>query len=206
MSIVAAAVCPMAPLLFPHLSGLTDAVAALRQAAVAAVRDAVAGVDEVVVLAPVGGREAPGDWRDPSQPAPANGVPVPLAVQVADQLLELAFCPLPTTYVEVPGEVTLPEGQVALLVMGDGAAARSQTAPGHLDDRSFEYDDQVAALLEAGDGVGLTRLDEQLGADLLATGRLSWPELGRLMPHARARLRFRDDPFGVSYFVASWRA
>ena len=205
MTVLAAAVVPMTPLLFRHLSGLSDPLAQLREACVATVREAVADAEEVVVLAPVAGREAPGDWRDPSLPARADAEPVPLAVQVADQLLELAWCALPTTYAVLPGVVTIPDRRVALLVMGDGAAARGEGAPGHVDERSFGYDDHVAHLLAAGDGVGLTDLDEGVGAELLATGRLSWPMLGRLMPEARAELRYRDDPFGLSYFVALWR-
>jgi hypothetical protein len=39
----------------------------------------------------------------------------------------------------------------------------------------------------------------------MATGRWTWPELGRLLPRAQAELRWRGDPFGVSYFVALWR-
>ncbi len=205
--VVAAAICPMTPLIFRHLSGLADPVHELREAAVAAVREAVVEADHVVVLAPVEGREAPADWRDPSLPARDHQEPVPLAVQVADQLLELAFCPLPTTYAELPGVVALPaDSRVALLVMGDGAAARRDGAPGYIDQRSFVYDDRVAELLAAGDGTGLTELDEGVGAELLATGRLSWPLLGRLMPEADAELTFRDDPFGLSYFVALWRS
>jgi hypothetical protein len=206
MSVVAAAVLPMTPLLFRHLSGLADPVAELREACVATVRDAVVEAEEVVVLAPVVGREAPADWRDPTLPGRADREPVPLSVQVADQLLELAFCALPTTYAHLPGVVTIPEGRrVALLVMGDGAAARRDGAPGHVDERSFRYDDHVAGLLEAGDGLGLTELDEHVAAELMVTGRVSWPLLGRLMPEARAELRFRDDPFGLTYFVALWR-
>ena len=56
MSVVAAAVCPMTPLLFQHLSGVADPLVELRDAAVQAVRDATAGADEGVVLAPLGGR------------------------------------------------------------------------------------------------------------------------------------------------------
>lgn len=205
MNVVSAAVCPMTPLLFRHLSGLADPLAGLREAAVSAVRDAVAGADEVLVLVPVAGREAPGDWRDPSRSGPVHGEPLPLATQVARHLLDLSGCPLPTTYAELPGEVPEPAGRIALLVMGDGAAARSQAAPGHIDDRSFGYDDHVATLLASGDGAGLTGLDETLGAELMATGRLTWPVLGRLVPQADAELRYRDDPFGLTYFVALWR-
>ena len=207
MSVVAAAVCPMTPLLFRHLSGLADPLAELREAAVAAVRDATAGADEVVVLAPIGGREAPGDWRDPSHSGPVHGEPLSLAEQVGRHLLGLAGCTLPVTCVEVPGLVAAPQGvKVALLVLGDGAAARRNGAPGYIDERSFPYDDHLAALLGDGDGTGLTQLDEKLGAELLATGRLSFPVLGSLMPQADAELRWRGDPLGLTYFVALWRA
>jgi hypothetical protein len=207
MSVISAAVCPMTPLIFRHLSGVADPLAELRDAAVQGVVDATAGADEVVVLAPVGGREAPGDWRDPSHSGPVHGEPRSLAEQVGRHLLALAGCTLPTTYVEVPGLVAVPrDTSVALLVMGDGAAARRDGAPGYIDDRSFGYDDHVASLLESGDGAGLTELDEELGAELMATGRLSFPVLGNLMPRADAELRWRGDPLGLTYFVALWRA
>ena len=206
MSVLAAAVCPMTPLLFRHLSGQADPLAELRDAAVTAVRDATAGADEVVVLAPIGGREAPGDWRDPSHSGPVHGEPRSLAEQVGRHLLALADCTLPVTCVEVPGLVAAPQdANVALLVLGDGAAARRDGAPGYIDERSFAYDDHLAALLGDGDGTGLTQLDEKLGAELLATGRLSFPVLGSLMPRADAELRWRGDPLGLTYFVALWR-
>ena len=123
-----------------------------------AVRDATAGADEVVVLAPIGGREAPGDWRDPSHSGPVHGEPRSLAEQVGRHLLALADCTLPVTCVEVPGLVAAPQdANVALLVLGDGAAARRDGAPGYIDERSFAYDDHLAALLGDGDGTGLTR-------------------------------------------------
>jgi hypothetical protein len=206
MSVLAAAVCPMTPLLFRHLSGVADPLAELREAAVAAVREATADADEVVVLAPVGGREAPGDWRDPSHSGPAQGVPLSLAEQVGRHLLGVAECTLPATYVEVPGVVAVPQdGRVALLVLGDGAAARRDGAPGYIDERSFAYDDAVAAALAAGDADGLATLDVDLGAELLATGRLTWPVVGAAFRPETAELSWRGDPFGLSYFVALWR-
>ncbi len=226
MRVVSAAVCPMTPLVMRHLSGIADPVVELRDAAVSAVRDAIAGADQVLVLCPVDGREAPGDWRDPSHSGPAHGEPVSLAAQVAAELLDLADCSLPTAYADLPGEPSAPggqrsgqpvglgaweellddpEGAVAVLVMGDGAAARGEGAPGHVDERSFGYDDHLAALLEAGDGAGLTALDEVLGAELLATCRWTFPALGTLVPRADAELRWRGDPFGLTYFVALWR-
>lgn len=216
IDVTTAVVCPMTPLLFRHLSGLADPLAELRVAAVAAVSEALADADEVLVLCPVGGREAPGDWRDPAHSGPVHGEPRSLAAQVAEHVLALAGCTLPTAYADVPGDsadpglLQDPDARVALLVMGDGAAARRDGAPGHIDERSYPYDDHLARLLADGDGAGLRSLDPAdapgLGAELLATGRWTFPVLGELMPRAaRAELRYRDDPFGLTYLVALWR-
>lgn len=205
LHVVSAVVCPMTPLLMRHLAGRADPLRELRGAAVAAVREALDGADAVLVLCPVGGREAPADWRDPSRPVVPGSAARPLAASVASHVLGLAGCGLPVAWAGVPGELPEVDGRVALLVMGDGAAARGQGAPGHVDDRSFPYDDELAALLAAGDGAGLTRLDAALGAELLATGRLSLPVLGQLVPAAEGQLRRREDPFGLTYFVALWR-
>jgi len=207
MTVVSAAFVPMTPLLLRHLSGAADPLADLREAAVTAVRDACAGAGRVVVLCPVGGREAPREWHDPSAPGQADARS--LAAQVGDHLLGLAGVTLPQRYVDVDGR--LPDGlapaadREALLVLGDGAAARGQGAPGHVDERSFGFDDHVAALIEAGDGAGLAAIDRDLAGDLLATGRLSWPVAGTLLPAAEGELRWRGDPFGLTYLVALWR-
>jgi len=203
---VAAAFCPLTPLLFRHLSGVDDAVADLRTSAVSAVRDAVEGADSVVVLVPVGGREAPAAWFDPSGVLPGGAA---LGEQVGRHLLDLAGCTLPTSYVEVRARDVSPplpgSDATALLVLGDGAAARRDGAPGYIDERSFAYDDRVADLLAKGDADGLRELDGDLGAALLATGRLTWPVAASALQPAAAELRWRGDPFGLSYFVALWR-
>jgi hypothetical protein len=221
VNVTGVAFVPMTPLMFRHLSGAADPLAELRDAAVQAVRDACEGAAQVVVLCPVGGREAPGDWRDPSHSGAVHGEPRSLAAQVGAHLLALAGGgPGTTSFAEVDDpdgfhvstastveadgiEVELP---LALVVLGDGAAARGQGAPGHIDDRSFAYDDRVAELLAAGDATGLAGLDATLGAELMATGRLSWPAVATFVPKAaEAELRWRGDPFGLSYFVAVWR-
>jgi hypothetical protein len=203
VSTVAAAFVPMSPLLFAHLGGATDPLAELRSAAVDAVRSAVEGADAVVVLVPVAGREAPAAWWDPSGVVPGG---TPLGGQVGRHLLELAGCALPTTYVEVTGPALLTgTDRTAVIVVGDGAAARRDGAPGYVDERSFAYDDAVAAALAAGDADGLATLDVDLGAELLATGRLTWPVVGAAFRPETAELSWRGDPFGLSYFVALWR-
>lgn len=216
MNIVSAAFVPMAPLLFRHLSGAADPVAGLREASVAAVSRACVGATEVVVLCPVGGREAPGEWHDPSRTLPLHGEPRSLAAQVGEHLLALAGVALPATYVEctdgavsgeqIPSRLLSAERQVALVVLGEGAAARSQGAPGHIDERSFPYDDALAAALAAGDvGALATLAGAPEAADLLVTGRHTWPVAAALVPRADgSRLEHRSDPFGLTYVVATW--
>lgn len=225
---------PMTPLLFRHLSGPADPVAELRGAAVDAVRQACQHAEQVLVLCPVGGREAPGDWHDPSRARPVHGGPRSLAEQVGEHLLELAGVEAPASYLEctegAPGGKRAGDvsgegldvwralrtasdasgctslGKAALLVLGDGAAARSQGAPGHIDDRSFPYDDAVASALEAGDATALAELAARPeAAELLVTGRHTWPVAVSLLPTvAQARLTHRSDPFGLTYVVATW--
>ena len=223
MSPVSAAFVPMSPLLFAHLGGATDPLAGLRSAAVDAIRSAVADAATVVVLVPVGGREAPVAWWDPSGVVPGG---TPLGSQVGAHLLELAGCSLPTSYLEVPARDVTPQlrpndtatadldvipaqlrgtDTAALLVLGDGAAARRDGAPGYIVERSCAYDDAVAAALAAGDTDGLAALDADLGAELLATGRLTWPVAAAAFRPETAELCWRGDPLGLSYFVALWR-
>ncbi|MDT4891090.1 MAG: hypothetical protein QOE97_125 [Pseudonocardiales bacterium] len=95
---------------------------------------------------------------------------------------------------------------IALLVMGDGTARRSERAPGHLDERAVPFDDAVAAALRSGDATALENLQPGLGAELLAAGVPAWRAAGRLLKGTShsAHLNYYDDPFGVAYFVATW--
>lgn len=214
MKVSGVAFVPMTPLLFRHLSGQADSLAELREAAVEAVREACRDASQVLVLCPVGGREAPGDWRDPTHSGAVHGQPRSLAEQVGAHLLALAAVDLPAAYAEATdGLIDQPlldaedAGDVALVVLGDGAAARSQGAPGHIDERSFPFDDHVADALSAGDGAALDALAQAPEApELLVSGRHAWPVLAGLVPKAsEAALTWRGDPFGLSYFVAVWR-
>ena len=72
--------------------------------------------------------------------------------------------------------------RIAALVMGDGSACRSLKAPGYFD--------------------------QNLATELLAAGGQVWPFAARVVATEpqrwRGELRYRDDPYGVSYFVALW--
>jgi len=197
---VKAAVVPMTPLLVRSESGLADPVDELREAAIDAVRELASGVDRIVALCPVGIVGAPGEYWWPSGRAGEG----PLSVQLAGHLVELAEVDVDLVVVLVSQVGAVPDAE-ALLVLGDGTARRGQAAPGFIDERSFPFDDLIADALEAGDADALSRLDQDLAAELLVTGRHTFAMLGAAMEPVEADLRWRDDPFGMSYFVASWR-
>jgi hypothetical protein len=98
------------------------------------------------------------------------------------------------------------DGDIALLVMGDGSARRSTAAPGYLDDRAADFDGAVVAALGSGDGLQLATIDAGLGAELLAAGVPAWRAAGQLLGTERyaAQVRYDDAPYGVGYFVAAW--
>jgi hypothetical protein len=100
----------------------------------------------------------------------------------------------------------LDDGDIALLVMGDGSARRSMAAPGYLDDRAAGFDAAVVAALGSGEGRQLAGVDAALGAELLAAGVPAWRCAGQLLGTERyaAQLRYDDAPYGVGYFVAAW--
>lgn len=95
---------------------------------------------------------------------------------------------------------------VGLLVVGDGAATHSATAPGHLDGRAGPFDAAVATALRTADRAALAELDAGLAAELLVAGRAPWQVLaaatgGRAW---RGELLHSSVPFGVAYHVAIW--
>jgi hypothetical protein len=224
----AAVLCPHPPLLLRELGGAQDAVADLRRSAVAALCGAIESADRVVV---VGSHDEPGTW-DPETPVdvrrfgttgerlPRPGLP--LSLGVGTRLLADAGWTGPvelvaTTWDADQGRVDAladdlagrPDGTV-LLLLGDGSARRSDTAPGYLDERAFPFDEVVAKALSDGDAVALRDLDARLAEELMVLGGTVLRVLGAVGARQgsappRAALTYRDDPFGVSYFVATWR-
>jgi hypothetical protein len=87
------------------------------------------------------------------------------------------------------------------LVVANGSARRTEKAPGHLDERSFAFDDGLREWLF---GQGAPP-DPALAAELLAstTGFALMAE--RVAPWAQPVVDFDDDPFGVQYWVLRWQ-
>lgn len=219
------ALCPHPPLLLRELSGREDAVPALRAACRAAVADLLGpGPDQVVAVGPgdrTGRVEAglPVDVRRFGTTGPRIAGPaLPPSLGVARRLLDDGGWAGPISLLTVSWDVGADElagladdllnrPGVALLLLGDGSACRGEKAPGFLDERSFGFDDAVAAALAAGDPAPLRDLDDALATELMVGGRSVFRLLGLLggrRPPSHAELRHREDPYGVSYLVARW--
>lgn len=217
--------CPHPPLLVRGLGGQQDPGAELRDACHAAVSRMVAAhPDRVVVVGPA---DDPGPWDGlaldrrrfgTTLPRPGTARSLPLSLGIGRMLLDDCGWADGTELVGVgwdaPGRelqgvvdrMTAAPGPTGLLLLGDGSARRGEKAPGFLDPRAFGYDDLVAEALASADAAALRDLDVDLGRELMVGGRSVFRLLGLLAGDrpVTATLDFRDDPFGVSYFVARW--
>lgn len=221
--ISAVAFCPHPPLLVPQVAhGAAAELDALRAACRTAINRAASSAPQLVVLG-VGERSARYAPNARGSLA-AYGVPIeiplgsdepgpvglPLSLTIAAYLLRDALGPdcgavgysISARERQSPA---LDDTPVALLVMGDGSARRSTTAPGYLDERAAGFDADVAAALSSGRGDCLA-IDGWLADQLLAAGAPAWNAAGRLLRGRSfdAELLYEDAPYGVGYFVAVW--
>ncbi|MDR1998683.1 MAG: hypothetical protein LBQ06_01915 [Frankiaceae bacterium] len=107
---------------------------------------------------------------------------------------------------DLPG--LLDAGDWALVVMGDGSARPRGRSPGAPDAPApAPLDDTVARALSDGDCGALAALDSSAAARLLCAGAPAWIAAGGLLAGAcwEATLGYAGAPYGVAYFVASWR-
>ncbi|HWC45290.1 MAG TPA: hypothetical protein VG868_04175 [Casimicrobiaceae bacterium] len=217
------AFCPHPPLLVPQVAhGAAAELDDLRAACRTAIKRAASSAPQLVVLG-VGERSARYAPNARGSLA-AYGVPIeiplgsdepgpvglPLSLTIAAYLLRDALGPdcgavgysISARERQSPA---LDDTPVALLVMGDGSARRSTTAPGYLDERAAGFDADVAAALSSGRGDCLA-IDGWLADQLLAAGAPAWNAAGRLLRGRSfdAELLYEDAPYGVGYFVAVW--
>ena len=217
MSVVAAAVVPSSPMLVPDVStGAAHEVGALRVAADEAVARLVAVGAEAVVVLGSGPRAA----YPHGSAGTFAGFGVPLRVCLGDDVGEPATLPLPlcvgawflartraaavTAGVTVDGDWSSPDVDVALLVVADGTACRTEKAPGAFDPRAAVYDGEIAAALAVGDGSALCGLDPALAAELHVGGLPALRALGALPGPWNAELLAHEGGHGVGSFVAYW--
>lgn len=199
-------------MLIPEVAaGAADDLASLRSACDAAVSGLLALEPERVVV--IGAGELAAD-RDESAGGTfasygvdlhvgGEGSELPLSLAVGAWLLDRAGWTGPRTYSTGTPDIG---GRVALLVMADGSAKRSTSAPGFLDDRAEAFDASIATALAVGNADALASLDAELGAALWAAGTPALRTLGELTKGAdiTASLRVDVAPYGVGYWVADW--
>lgn len=230
--LVAATVCPQAPLLVPALApGAPAAVKTLRAHVAAAVADLVATEPSQVVV--VATSDTAGRWGSHSGgtfapygvPATSGGPnrTLPLSLTLGAFLLDQAGWSEDRTYVAVPTdapaadcgrtgrELARDPEPTALLILGDGSAKRGTASPGYFDDRAAGFDRTVSKALADGDAGALMRIDADLADQLWASGRAAWQVLAgaAAQEHQRgvavtAQLRYDDAPLGVGYLLADW--
>jgi hypothetical protein len=237
--IIAAALCPAPPLLARELTGQAEVLPELRGACAAAVSSLLAvGADEIVIVGPgeltaTWSREdylnlrayAPGvaPRPDPEHATErGTGRPeLPLALGIGARLLDESGYDGPRGMWSITGtaspaecarlgkDLAAPVERVALLVMGDGSARRSVSAPGYLDERAGPFDAEVERAVREGDIPALAALDPDLAHDLMVSGRSAWQVLAAALAAALADGELRPDilycdaPFGVGYLVAT---
>jgi hypothetical protein len=220
--LTSAAVCPHPPLLVPEVAcGAAPELEDLRAACAEAVRRLTGDLVVVVGSGPVTrdfGRDATGSLR-PYGPdlRVGDGDPVlPLSLTIGRWLLggrsalyrAVAHDATADSCVRLGAELAGLAGRVALLVMGDGSACRTERAPGYLDERAEGFDAGVARALAEADAGALSGIDPALAADLHAAGRAPWQVLAGAAHDGRftGTLLADEAPYGVGYLVASWVA
>jgi len=216
-----AAFCPHPPLLVPEVArGAAAELDPLRLACRTAIRRVAVPGRPIVVLGAgpqwlaygaavrgsLAGYGVNGDVPlGADEPGP---VELPLSLTIAAWLLRDALGPGcgATGWAVGPDEGELVvDADAALLVMGDGSARRSVSAPGYYDGRAEAFDAGVAAALRAGDAAGL-RADVEVGDELLAAGARTWRAAADLLDGRpwNAELLYDAAPYGVGYLVAAW--
>ena len=223
----AVAVCPQPPLLFRELAGTQDAAEELRAACHRAVSQVLTAAPDVVVV--IGGDGRTAAWDATLGPAPGGfGGPaggrragLPLSLGVGRRLLEEAGWAGTVELRGVAWDASLEDAEalgeeqasreddVVLLVLGEGSARRGDKAPGYVDDRAFGYDAETGRALAEGDPAALLAQDAWLADELMAGGRAAFQVMAAAVRAQggtpQATVGYSDDPFGVMYFVVTWR-
>jgi hypothetical protein len=220
--LISVAFVPATPLLVPLIAqGAAHELTELRQASLDAVTQLVqSGADQLVVVgtAPVTG-PATGepDWSGFGVgPAPVGHALSP-SLSIGHWLLDQVGARA-DLYIGVSsqgssaecaalGQSLVGEQSLAVLVVGDGSACRSDKAPGSLDPRAQEFDAEVIEALRLGDSARLAQFESDLATELQVDGRAPWQVVAAMVDAPMAsHVVASDDPYGVLYVVAQWSA
>lgn len=214
--IVAAVLCPAAPLLIP---GVADAAAAWCAEMVAATRAAAdllrQRADRVLLVtaAPSSGAlgAVPADLgAPPFGRGPARIGRWPTASWVARQLVgDVPLAAIGVGADSVPLAEVRMTGQTGVLVLADGAICHGPAAPAARDDRAPHFELSLHEALAVSDAAALGRwsaANSDLGDELGATAPRALTVLAALTSGQRraATADYFGAPFGVGYHVATW--
>jgi hypothetical protein len=219
--VVAVGFVPAAPLLVPAVAGGSAHLDGdLREACRSVVRATCEGPADLITVAAAW--QTSGIWGAdhtwgfegfgvPRQP-PDDRPRLPWPLGIGAWLLDEADCDDERAFVAV-GPQSQPSWpterqRVAVIVVGDGSARRSEKAPGHLDERAASFDASIAAAIREGDVGALAAIDSQLAADLLCAAAPVWRWLHGVIggqPVVEAQLLADTAPYGVGYFAGLWR-
>jgi hypothetical protein len=226
--VVSAAVCPHPPLLVPAVAGGAAAELDVLRAACLTAIDQLADADALVIVgagattgtqyeSSAGGSFGP--YGAPSVRVGSGQAVLPLSLTMGSWLVSQSKAAgLPTVLrtvspdesvtgcLELGQEIAAGNDRLALLVMGDGSARRSEHSPVHLHPRAEIFDGTVAAALSLADTTTLAALDPELASELKAAGRAPWQVLAGATASTsyRGELLYHAAPYGVGYFVAAW--
>jgi hypothetical protein len=208
--VIAAALCPAAPLMAAELTGDDPEAAAVRAAAAEATARLVrSGVGAIAVVTagpqtrewPVTGRA---DLAPYGGPRLADGVPrVPLGLGLGARLLDAAGFSGDRLMWTVGGTRPPALDGVALLVLAEGSAHRNLKTSTDLALRAERFDALVEKSIVDGDLAPLLDLDPALAEDLMVPGLPALRLLAAAVTRASTDLLYRAAPFGVGYFVAT---
>jgi hypothetical protein len=98
----------------------------------------------------------------------------------------------------LPGHALVGDGS-SYLVVGNGSACRTEKAPGHLDDRSFAFDDALESWLRGGGALPALDLAGELQASVAG-----FRQLAAVLAPGEPVVDYIGDPFGVQYWVMRW--
>lgn len=227
--LAAIAVIPSAPVLVPELAGTAADVAAELAPVRTAMLTAAAALPSRWIVVGTGpdtvriGPDAVGTFA-----GYGVDLRVQLAPGATDALVELPLCALIAGWVRglaAPGaraevrvyrhdldtdaavaagtalraEIDAAPDAVGVLVVADGAATLTPSAPGSHDPDSVAVQSALDAALAAGDTAALARLGTGV------VGRVAYQVLAGLGAPAEATELYRGAPYGVGYFAGVWR-
>lgn len=171
------------------------------------------GADVVVGLGPAGEEPGPADAQLPLPVLVAGWLREQVAPGISVRARLLAADSAPSECARagaaLRAELDADPAPHAVLVVADGAATLTVTAPGYLDERAAPVQQALDTALRSGSRSGLAVLDPALCAELLLDGRAAYQVLGGLFAadpaDPRVRTLYQGAPYGVGYDVSVWQ-